>query len=98
MSKDEIIDKIKSMACHGAEFEAVYVNLEKLQALIACLKCFCEEEVEYISPQDGIYIANMLEMAKKITSEVDSGLDVTAQAIIDLTSLSVQTEAEMSIV
>lgn len=83
MSNDKILDKIKGIACVGSEVEAVGISIERLKAVIACLKSFCKD-VEYTSPQDGAYIVDMVELIEETTGRIDNGFDAYAHAILDI--------------
>lgn len=81
MSKDEIIDKIEDMAYCGEEFEAAYVTIERLKAVIACMENYCEDNCE---GTQRIYISAMLKLSEEIINKIDKKTSAIAQAIIDV--------------
>lgn len=86
MSKDEIIDKVKSIACYGDEFHTVACNIERLKAIAACTQSYCDN-----IPNGGkvrIYITDMLELIEELVVEIDSDLSKATQTIINVTAMS----------
>ncbi len=80
MSKNEIIDKVKYIACCGDEFLAVSAGIERLKAATVCTRSYCEDI------PDGwtacIYIAAMLYLIEKIATELDTKVSEAQNAML----------------
>ncbi len=86
MSKDEIIDKVKSIAGYGDEFQDVYFKIGRLKAVTACTQSYCDNIPDGGTPY--IYIMAMLGLIEELAVEIDNELDKGIQLIIDTTSMS----------